>query len=312
MKIIPIGDSHSRPLWYYVRNEDSHVEKRLVPMAIANRRYDWLAQLIIEEIKLSDPGEEIVILDIGDFADMKSLSSYDKGKRPAENERIQLDLDYARDARRRLTQPVLEYLNARRRNRKRVPKVRWVALLGNHEHRWERLKKDEPLWDIFDGGVDDLSNATDWGWEVYPFLQPVNVGGINFCHYFPDKGIDRKAIAGVTPARNLILRLHESCAVGHNHEFHIHREVTPLSTKIGLCVGCYMETDEEYAGLHGNIRWWRGIVVLDDVKDGVFDERKIPLNIIRKKFWKPEQGPYDLRDLGLHPNDIRLTAERIL
>ena len=123
MKIIVLPDSHSRPLWAYGENEDSNKNKALVPYKITNRRYDWLAQLIIEEIR-SARGEEVVVVDLGDFADMKSLSSYDKGKKPSENERIQLDIDYARDARRRMTIPVLEYIERKRHNKERVPKVR--------------------------------------------------------------------------------------------------------------------------------------------------------------------------------------------
>ena len=302
MKIIVIGDSHSRVLWAYRKNEDGHIEKYMVPMRITNRRYDWLAQLIIDEIKNSDAGEEIVVVDIGDFADMKSLSNYDKGKKPAENERIQLDIDYARDARLRITAPVIEYLAKQKKAKRRCPKVRFVACLGNHENRWSRLKKDEPLWDIFDG-VDDISGAAELGWEVYPFLKPVNINGVNFCHYF-ESGPMGKPIGGAMPARSIILKMHESCVAGHLHEYHIHRESTALGVKIGMVCGCYFEAEEDYAGIQGNPRYWKGIVVLDNVMNGDYEERKIPLSTIKKKYIKDDQGPYDIRSLNLKESDI--------
>lgn len=299
MKIIVIGDSHAKPLWYYEKNEDGKLNKKLMPMQYANRRYTWLAQLIIKEIK-ADPKEEVVVVDIGDFADMKSLSSYDKGKKPAENERLQLDIDYARDARERLTRPILEYVSNQNGKHKVRPRVRLVACLGNHEHRWERLKKDEPHLDIVEG-IDDLSGASKLGWEVYPFLEPVNINGVYFCHYFTS-GPKGFAIGGVNPARALVLAMLQSCVAGHSHEVHVHRHATALGTKIGVVCGCFFEHYEDYAGIQGNPRWWRGIMVLDNVENGEFHERKIPLEHIKRKFWTPSQGDYDLSKIG-HPMD---------
>jgi hypothetical protein len=296
MKIIVLPDSHSKPLWHYTSNKDGNVNKHLVPYDIANRRYDWFAQLVIDEIKSSRPGEKIVVIDLGDFADMKSLSSYDKNKRPSENERIQLDIDYARDARRRATQPVLAYINKKRQWKEKVPRVRFVALGGNHENRWNRLKNDEPLWDIFDS-IDDISGAVEQGWELYPFLEVVNINGVNFCHYF-ESGAKRLAISGATPGRTLVQKMHQSCVAGHLHEYHVHRESTALGTCIGLVAGCYMEADEEYAGPQGNPRYWRGITVLEDVVDGNFNDRKIPLEHIKQRYHRKEQGAFNFYEIS--------------
>lgn len=297
MKIIVVPDSHSKPVWTFTENQDSHVNKQLVPYHIANRRYDWLSQLIIDEIKNSKPGEEFAIVELGDFADMKSLSSYDKNKKPSENQRIQLDVDYARDARRRMTTPVLQFLAEKKDKKERVPKVRWVALTGNHEHRWSRLKNDEPLWDIFEN-FDDISGAIELGWELHPFLVPVEINGVHFCHYFTS-GLLGKPISGVTAARSLVMKLHKSCVAGHLHEYHVHRESTALGTCIGIVAGCFMEAPEDYAGPQGNPRYWPGITVLEDVENGHFHDRKIPLEHIKQAYYKKEQGSYNFFDEAL-------------
>lgn len=294
MKIIVLPDSHAKPMWAYKSNEDKNKIKGLVPYKVANRRYEWAAQVIIEEIKSAKPNEKIAVVELGDFADMKSLSSYDKNKRPSENERIQLDIDYAKDARQRLTYPILEYLN---QNRSLVPNVRLIALTGNHENRWFRLKSDEPKWDIFDS-LDDISGASELGWELFPFLKVVTINGVNFCHYF-ESGPMRNPISGVAPGRTLVQKMHQSCVAGHLHEYHCHREATALGTCIGLVAGCYMESDEDYAGPQGNPRYWRGMVVLEDVENGDFNDRKIPLDQIKKKFYRPEQGAYNIEEMKL-------------
>lgn len=54
-KILIIGDSHSKP-------------------SVSNRRFDWLGKLIADE-------KPQLVVDLGDFGDMESLSSYDKGKK---------------------------------------------------------------------------------------------------------------------------------------------------------------------------------------------------------------------------------------
>lgn len=309
MRIVAIGDFHARPAWYFIKNEDGKLEKKLIPMRIANRRADWLALLIIDILKTLGPNEELTIVDIGDFADMKSLSSYDKGKRPGENERIQLDIDYARDARQRITKQVLDYIEQLKIKRRRVPKVRWIALLGNHENRWERLKKDDALWDIFDG-VSDISGAKEWGWEVIPFLTPIKINGVWFCHYF-ESGPKGFAISGVTPGRSLIAKMKESCVVGHSHEYHMHVEQTVLSTKIGMQIGCYLELEEDYAGPQGNHRWWKGIVEMKNVRQGSYNEIRYPIEDIQKKYYLGEeiQGPYNLKDMGVGRELVNFNIE---
>ena len=73
MKHLVIGDSHAKP-------------------GISNRRFEWLGKLILDE-------KPDVIIDIGDFEDMPSLSSYDVGKKSYEGRRYIKDLESAWEAR---------------------------------------------------------------------------------------------------------------------------------------------------------------------------------------------------------------------
>lgn len=290
MRIIVIPDSHAKPLWTSDFNEDGCKEKKLIPMHIANRRYDWLAQLIIKEIREYE-GDNIHIVDLGDFCDLKSLSSYDKGKRPAENERIQLDIDYCRDARFRLTKPLIDLYEAD----PKLPKLHLTALLGNHENRWKRLRNDEPLWDCFDGLPDDISGAGEMGWKMHAFLDIVEIEGVHFSHYLPNAKNEKMALAtGAYPARKQFLGFHQSIVTGHSHDFSLFQPKVHNKEFISLSAGCYFEHKETYTK---GITWWAGITILDNVKDGHATVRQIPFEGIKKKYYNKKQGPYDLADI---------------
>ena len=58
---------------------------------VPNHHLEWVGNYLVEK-------KPDVVVCIGDFADMPSLSSYDRGKRAAENQRYQYDIEAARDA----------------------------------------------------------------------------------------------------------------------------------------------------------------------------------------------------------------------
>lgn len=288
-RIIVLPDSHSKPFKRRVQNPDGHWHVEYVSKLIANRRYDWLADYIIDQIKTLAPDETLYVMDLGDFMDLKSLSSYDKGKGEAELERLELDIDFGRDARTRLMQPVLDYLEHLKVGHRRVPRVQWVCLLGNHENRWARFRGENPAWVDFDGLPDDLSRASSLGAEVVPFLVPKEIAGIHFCHYYYKKD-SRYAIGGVTPARALMTFLKKSAVSGHTHEWDVHGATTIVGTIRCLYAGCYYEHDEKYPGPQGHSNITRAITVLHDCEDGAYNEVKIPIQDLKEKYIRPEHG----------------------
>lgn len=129
---------------------------------------EWIGNYLAEK-------KPDVIVHLGDFADMKSLSSWDKGKKSAENARYQADIDAARDAMGRLMGPI----QAEQRRTRGRWKPQLLLTLGNHEDRITRFVESNPE---LDGklSIDDLGYA-DAGWSVLPFLKPVVVDGIAYC-----------------------------------------------------------------------------------------------------------------------------------
>lgn len=88
-----------------------------------------------------------VIVHAGDFADMESLSSYDKGKKSYEGRRYKADVQAAHEGMEALLGPLRAYNEMQWRNKKAQYRPRMVLTLGNHEHRIDRAINDEPLLD---------------------------------------------------------------------------------------------------------------------------------------------------------------------
>jgi len=195
------------------------------------------------------------IVCLGDFADMSSLSTYDRGKLSFEGRRYADDTDAARDAMNCLMHPI-------RLKHNYVPRLHFV--LGNHEDRIRRAVEDNP---ILQGklSVKDLGYE-DFGWKVYPFLQPVVIGGIYFAHYFVS-GIKGQAISGESPAKQLCLKLHRSAVAGHSHTFDHSERVSIDGTRMfGLVAGCFVHPDfSEPWATASKEYWWRGVVLLKDI-----------------------------------------------
>lgn len=210
-----------------------------------------------------------VIVCIGDFADMESLSSYDRGSGRAEGRRIKADFAAAAIAMSNLMTPIAKAKGYK-------PKL--VLTLGNHEHRILRATTDDPMWE----GVLNIEDLRyqDYGWEVHPFMQPVVIGGVSFCHYFPS-GIMGKPI---TTARSLLTKLHMSAFAGHQQG----RDIAYARRADGrdmtaIISGSFYQHEEKYLTPFTN-NHWRGFYMLHEVKDGSFDEMALSINYLKRAF----------------------------
>jgi len=219
-----------------------------------------------------------VIVQIGDFADMPSLSSYDVGRKSFEGRRYKEDVAASKEAMATLMNPIQRRIYMQEANHK----VRWNPelhlTLGNHENRINRATENDPK---LDGTLSVLDLGYEpFGWNVVDFLHPIVIDGVAYCHYFTSGVMGRS----VTSARQLILKKHMSCVMGHNQNWDIHRSVRADGKGvIGLMSGsCYMH-DEDYLGPQGN-HYNRGIWMLYEVEDGDFHPLHISLNFLRKKY----------------------------
>lgn len=219
-----------------------------------------------------------VIVQIGDFADMPSLSSYDVGKKSFEGRRYRTDIEVTNKAMEMLLAPIKEYNERARRNKEKQYRPRLVLTLGNHEERISRAVEGDPKLD----GTISLSDLKYelHGWEVIPYLEPIVIDGVVYAHYFGSGSMGRP----VTSARALLTKKHMSCVMGHVQKKDIaydHKaDGTPITALFSGC--CYLH-DEGYLGPQGN-KHWRGIWMLYECGTGSFDEHPISLNYLKKRY----------------------------
>lgn len=219
-----------------------------------------------------------VIVCIGDFADMPSLSSYDVGKKSFEGRRYKNDVEAVHEAMSILLEPMQDYNHRRVVNKKAVYKPRMILTLGNHEHRIERAVNADPkLEGVLETG--DLAYH-EFGWEVYPFLDVVVVDGVAYSHYFTSGVLGRPA----TSAAAQLAKKHMSCVAGHQQGLQISMAQRADGRRLtSIIAGSCYEHDEDYLGPQGN-QHWRGILVLHEVNDGQFDHMPVSLDYLKKKY----------------------------
>ena len=144
-----------------------------------------------------------VIVQIGDFADMESLSSYDQGTKSFEGRRYVKDIAAAKEAMTALLAPIKEYNAKAKKNKEKLYKPRFVLTLGNHENRINRAINSDPKLE----GLISTNDLPYNEWEVVPFLNVININGINYSHYFTS-GVMGRPIGN---ARLLLQKKHQSC-----------------------------------------------------------------------------------------------------
>jgi hypothetical protein len=232
---------------------------------------DWIARYIID--KRPD-----VLVVIGDWADMPSLSSYDVGTKSFEGRRYRDDILAANDALQRLMAPIEAEQKRREANHKTRWPMRKIVTLGNHEHRINvAVEKDRKLEELM--STKDIF-FEQFGFEVYPFLQPVTVDGVVYCHYFASGVMGRP----ITSARALLTKLHQSCFAGHQQDRDIAYGRRADGSRITgiICGSCYLH-DEAYLNPQTN-NVWRGLYVLNEVNNGSFDEMPVSLAYLQRKY----------------------------
>lgn len=235
----------------------------------------WIGQYIVRK-------RPNVIVHIGDHADMESLSSYDKGMRSAEGKRVHEDIRWAVGGMKALLTPLWELQEQQRVNGEEVYSPRMVLTLGNHEHRIDRHVNANPEMHGF-LSTDDLQYA-EMGWEVAPFLTPVEIDGIHYCHYFPNV-MTGKPLGGT--AANMLTKIGTSFTMGHQQLLDV--AVRTLQTtgqqQWGVKCGASYVHEEGYKGVQGN-KHWRGIMVKHNVKDGSYDPLFISMQWLEEQYGK--------------------------
>jgi hypothetical protein len=226
-----------------------------------------------------------VIIHIGDHYDFESLSSYDKGKKSFEGRRLLADIQAGNDGFDALMKPIKELQDNQRSAGEKVYSPRLVFCEGNHENRFDRLGDNMPELDGF-VGVQTL-HIEKWGFEVIPFLKPVDIDGIFYVHYLANP-FTGKPYGGT--ALNQLKTIGRSFVVGHKQTLDVAiRPTIDGKMQIGVINGACYEHDEAYKGYQGN-NHFRGITVLHEVNDGFGIPMFVSLDYLQRKLKEKKNG----------------------
>lgn len=212
------------------------------------------------------------IIMMGDWFDMPSLSSYDKGKKSCENQHYLEDIQAGQDAMDYFFSEVKKHWKAYKK------KAAWIMLKGNHEYRIKRA------WEYGDANMRYLTthfkpDYKEWS-KVVPFMDIYKAAGVCFSHYFANDNNGRP----VGSARLILNKKHRSCVAGHQQGFDYCEQLTADKKIIhGVIAGsCYLH-DEEYKTPQANTHF-RGTLILRNVRDGMFDINRYSLKPLMEKY----------------------------
>ena len=233
------------------------------------KHIQWLAKYIAAK-------KPDCIVQLGDLWDIPSLSSYDVGKRSAENKRLCMDVDAG-----------MVVVNIIEQAIKSVKgyKPKKIFVEGNHEHRIRRYENDYPA--LTGSLFSPVDYMADLGWEAHTFLRVAKYGGISFSHFFPRtiKGTTSAASQrnGPASASAMVRANMTSCIAGHKQGLDVYIHNLNDSRVRGIIAGSFYLHNEGYHSPQGN-SYWRGVLMLNNVKNGDYDLTEVSIDYLRKKY----------------------------
>ena len=237
---------------------------------------NWIGYYIVDK-------QPDVVIHLGDFADMESLSSYDKGKKSFEGRRYKKDVESVNKGLFYLLQPLWDYQQFLKKNKKKVYKPRLVMCLGNHEERIDRAIEHDA---ILEGTIStkDLGYE-DAGFEVHPFLEVAEIDGIAYSHYFPrgPNGRIMQTHRGSPSAKAQVMREGRSCTAGHLQGVDYAVHMTGVGIRQGLIAGSCYPYDFDYLSPQGH-DYWRGVIMKHEVHEGRYDPMFVSLDYLERRY----------------------------
>jgi Calcineurin-like phosphoesterase len=238
-----------------------------------NERFDWVGKLMLDL-------KPDVFINIGDTADMASLSAYDKGKASFHGRNYEKDVVSHLDAQERMWSPIIKA-------KKKKPYS--IILEGNHEHRVKRVLDFEPHLEGIKYGISFKDFDFDRYYsEVIEYSGgnpgEITVDGVTYAHYFVS-GISGRALQSVHHAQALTAKRFNSSTCGHSHlfDYHIAKD-TSGKTRHGLVAGMFQDYTSPWAGKSTCNLWTSGVVVKRNVSEGCYDIQHISLEALRKEY----------------------------
>lgn len=214
-----------------------------------------------------------VIVCIGDFGDFPSLSKFGRGERDFAAYRYTKDIAAFHEGMQLFLGPIDA---AKATDKTWRPYMEFCD--GNHESHIERITQEYP---ILEGTIshDDLC-LEEYGWRVHPFLQPISIGGVAFCHYFPSGQMGRP----ISSAPAVLRKLHMSAFAGHLQG----REIAYTRRADGgsltaIISGSFYQHSYKYLSPFTNSHW-RGTYFLHEVRDGQMDEMALSIDYLKRRY----------------------------
>lgn len=212
-----------------------------------------------------------VVVHLGDHWDFESLSSWSlPGALELEGLRYEDDLAAGNEALRVLHKSMGPF-----RGRK-------VLLRGNHEYRLDRAISANPKWAGAVGEHQFVDRSL--GWEVVPYFmgspQPITIDGVTYAHYFanPNTG---KPIGGTI--NNRLAKIGTTFVQGHVQGLLTGNvQYATGVVRHGIVAGSAYLHDEPYKGVAN--AHWRGVVVLNEVREGQFCEMPLTLDYLCRRY----------------------------
>lgn len=238
---------------------------------VDTKHIDWCAKAIVEY-------RPDVIIHLGDHWDFPSLSTHDApGSKEAEGRRVKDDIDAGNDAFERLVAPMNSERLRLSLNRKKQWNPECHFFFGNHEDRLTRAIFREPKWE----GMLTLDALNTQGFERHAYLKIVHIDGIAVSHFFQNQ-YSSYAIGG--SIENRLNKIGRSFVQGHQPGLlHGTKQYPGQLRRHGLVCGSFYLHDEHYRGLQSN-NDWRGIVILNRVEDGDYDEMPLRMEYLQEKY----------------------------
>lgn len=224
-----------------------------------------------------------VIVIIGDWWDMPSLSHFNTALQ-ADGSRIKDDLDAGKEAMLAFVSPIHEESYKREKQHKKRWNPRLVFCIGNHDPM-VRIPRYIEAHPVLEGFLKD--NTKEWlevlGFEVYDFLDIVNISGIRFSHYFQNPhSAKRSPLGGMIDT--MLKNAGFSFVMGHQQVYKIGKHyLSDGSRRIGIVAGAFYDHEETYMGPQGN-KHWRGIIMLNEVHEGSADVCEVSIDFLKSKY----------------------------
>jgi predicted phosphodiesterase len=220
---------------------------------------------------------------IGDWWDMPSLSVFNSNKE-AEGLKLKADLDAGENAMLDFLGPLIRYNVKRRQQKKKVYRPKLTYIVGNHDPqvRIPRLIQSNP---ILEGFLEETTDTflTNLGFEVVPFLEIKNIEGIRFSHYICNPhSLKGSPLGGAIDT--MLKNAGHSFVMGHQQTYKMGKHYLADGTqRLGIVAGAFYDHEESYMSPQGN-RHWRGIVQLNEVKDGSADVCELSIDYLKRKY----------------------------